>query len=228
MLGMKWECMWGFLSGLVFCYFREVKHLMATLGKYQRQNSPGTYDCGTWKAEWDWLYWYTASCSVVQSCTLRERVVIWRKKGLWCASAPDSSFGNCRMTGVWRGLWSFVLPTPPAQAQLIAQVHVQMSFEYLQGWGLHRCSGQPMPVLFHPHSKRCLLIFRGNLLCLLCASCLLSCHWTPLKRAWLCVHDAILSGIYPHWLGTPCPEPSSGWTVPALPAFPHMRAPVIH
>lgn len=40
---MKSECIWGFLSGLVFCYLREVNQLMARLGKYQRQNSPGTY-----------------------------------------------------------------------------------------------------------------------------------------------------------------------------------------
>lgn len=35
--------MWGFLSGLAFCYFREVHQLMARLGEYQRQNSPGAY-----------------------------------------------------------------------------------------------------------------------------------------------------------------------------------------
>lgn len=38
---MKWE--FFFFSGLVFCYFKEVHQLVARLGKYQRQNSPGTY-----------------------------------------------------------------------------------------------------------------------------------------------------------------------------------------
>lgn len=124
-------------------------------------------------------------------------MVIWRNKGLRCTPASDSSFENCRITGVGRGLWRSSYPSALAQAELIAQVHVQMSFEYLQGWRLHMCSGQPVPVLLHPHSTECLLTVRGNLLCLICASCLLSCHWTPLKRAWLCVLGAMLSGIYP-------------------------------
>jgi len=28
-----------------------------------------------------------------------------------------------------------------------------MTSEYLQGWRLHHLSGQPVPVLSHPHSK---------------------------------------------------------------------------
>ena len=33
---------------------------------------------------------------------------------------------------------------------------VQMAFEYLQGWRLRNLSGQPVPVLSHPHSKKVL------------------------------------------------------------------------
>lgn len=157
MSGMKWECLWGFLSELVFCYFGEVNQLMARLSKYQRQNSTGTYMIVAPER----LNWCTPSCSVVQSCTLREDGNL-RKKRLKCTPAPDSLFGYCRMTGVGRGLWRFSYPLALAQAELIAHVHVQMSFEYLQGWRLHRCSGQPMPFLLHALSKRCFLIFRGN------------------------------------------------------------------
>jgi len=37
-----------------------------------------------------------------------------------------------------------------------------MGFEYLQGGRLHNLSGQPVPVLGHPHSKKVLLnVLRG-------------------------------------------------------------------
>jgi len=29
-----------------------------------------------------------------------------------------------------------------------------MAFKYLQGWRLHNLSGQPVPVLSHPHSEK--------------------------------------------------------------------------
>ena len=36
----------------------------------------------------------------------------------------------------------------------VVQEHVQMAFEYLQGGRLHNLSGQPVPVLSNPHSKK--------------------------------------------------------------------------
>ena len=42
----------------------------------------------------------------------------------------------------------------PAQARPLAQDHVQMAFEYLQGRRLHNHPEQPAPVLRHPHTKK--------------------------------------------------------------------------
>lgn len=159
-------------------------------------------------------------CTDVHQVAVQCRAAPWERMVIWrCAPAPDGNFGNCRMPGVGRGLWRLCSPPTLAQAELIAQVRVQIPFQYLQGWRLHRCSGWPAPVLLHPHSQRCLLTLGERVLCLICANCLLSYHWTPLKRAWLCGFDAILSGIYPHWSGTPCPEPSPGWQSPLLHPF---------
>jgi len=36
---------------------------------------------------------------------------------------------------------------------MVAQDHIQMAFEDLQGWRLHDLPGQPVPVLSHAHSK---------------------------------------------------------------------------
>lgn len=52
-----------------------------------------------------------------------------------------------------------------------AQDHVQMAFEYPQGWRLHHLSGKPMPVLAPFKVKRCFLLLRGNHLCF---------SWSPL------------------------------------------------
>jgi len=46
-------------------------------------------------------------------------------------------------------------PTPllkQGHLELIAQDCVQTASEYLQRWRLHKLSGQPVPVLGHPHS----------------------------------------------------------------------------
>lgn len=45
-----------------------------------------------------------------------------------------------------------------------------------------------------------------------CAHCLCSWHWAPLKEAWLCLLCIIPSHIYRHWWNPPFP----GWTVSAL------------
>jgi len=41
--------------------------------------------------------------------------------------------------------------------ELLAQDHVQVASEYLQGWRLQRLSGQPVPVLGHPHNEKVFL-----------------------------------------------------------------------
>ena len=64
---------------------------------------------------------------------------------------------NHGMAEVGRDLWRSSSPTPlPKQGHLerIAQDCVQMAFEYLQGWRLHKVCGQPVPLLGHPHSEK--------------------------------------------------------------------------
>ncbi|KAK4826745.1 hypothetical protein QYF61_010998 [Mycteria americana] len=62
---------------------------------------------------------------------------------------------NHRMTEVGRDLWKASDPTPllkQGHLDLLAQDYVQPPFEYVQGWRLHNLSGQPVPVLSHPHN----------------------------------------------------------------------------
>ena len=70
-----------------------------------------------------------------------------------------------RLVEVGRDLWRSLCPTPllkQGHLDTVAQDHVQMGSEYLQGWRLHNISGQPIPVLCHLHSKK---VFRRHLLC---------------------------------------------------------------
>ncbi|XP_068785779.1 uncharacterized protein [Struthio camelus] len=63
---------------------------------------------------------------------------------------------NHRMVEVGRDLWRSSSPNPllkPGPLEHIAQDRVQAGFEYLQGRRLHYLSGQPAPVLCHPHSQ---------------------------------------------------------------------------
>lgn len=60
--------------------------------------------------------------------------------------------GSHRMAEVGRVLWRSSGPTPFSSRA--AQGHVQMAFQYLWGWRLHDSSGQPVPVLSHPHSEK--------------------------------------------------------------------------
>lgn len=76
--------------------------------------------------------------------------------------------GNHRLVEVRRDLWWSSSPTPLLeQGHLVhvAQVHVQVGFDYFQRKILHNLSGQLVPVLCHPHGKKFFLIFKWNLLC---------------------------------------------------------------
>jgi len=64
---------------------------------------------------------------------------------------------NHRMVEVGRGFWRSSGPNPllkQGHLELVAQDHPQMDFEYLQAWRIHNLSGQPVPALSHPHSKK--------------------------------------------------------------------------
>ncbi|KAK4806816.1 hypothetical protein QYF61_005612 [Mycteria americana] len=61
------------------------------------------------------------------------------------------------MVEVGRDLWRLSCTTPllkQGYLEPVAQDHVQTAFEYLQGGRLHNLSGQPFPVLSHPHSQK--------------------------------------------------------------------------
>jgi len=71
---------------------------------------------------------------------------------------------NHRMVGFGRDLWKSSSPTPmlkQVHLEQTAQDCIQVGLEYLQRRRLHSLSGQPVPVLRHPHSKEVFfLMFR--------------------------------------------------------------------
>jgi len=65
-----------------------------------------------------------------------------------------------------RGLWRLSGPSPLLKAgptTVGCSGPRQDSFEYLQGWKLHKLSGRPAPVFEH-RGKKILLIFKWNFL----------------------------------------------------------------
>jgi len=80
------------------------------------------------------------------------------------------------------------------------------------------------PRYAHPHGNGSVTWCLGGTSCVsVCAHCLLSCHWAPLKR--VCLHPlcTLPSGICVHWWDPLWAFSSSGWTAPTLSAFPNMR-----
>ena len=79
---------------------------------------------------------------------------IWKEKYVLSSQ-------NHRAAGVGGDLWRSSGPTTLLnQGHLgpVAQDHIQMASEYLQGWRLHNLHGEPVPVLHHPHSQK---VFAG-------------------------------------------------------------------
>jgi len=73
----------------------------------------------------------------------------------------DFNSENHVMVEVRRDLWGSSGPISLVKGvhlELIAQDRVQMAFEYLQRWQLHNLSGQPVPLLSHPHSKNVIVL----------------------------------------------------------------------
>jgi len=61
------------------------------------------------------------------------------------------------MVQVGRQLYRQSCPTPvlkQGHLEPVVQDSVQLAFKYLQGWRLHNPSGQPLPLLSHPHSEK--------------------------------------------------------------------------
>lgn len=71
----------------------------------------------------------------------------------------SSVLQNCRKVEVGRDFWKSSGPTfllKKGHLEQVAQDHVQVAFEDLQGGRLHNHSGQTVPVLCHSHSKEVL------------------------------------------------------------------------
>lgn len=71
----------------------------------------------------------------------------------------------------WKGLLESILSEPlfkQDHLEQVAQDHIQLTFEKLQGWRVHNLSGYPVPVVSSSHSKKkkCFLKFRQSILCL--------------------------------------------------------------
>lgn len=64
------------------------------------------------------------------------------------------------MFAVGRDLWRSSHANPllrQGHLQPVAQNHIQMAFQYVQGWRLHILHEQPMAVLGPPHSEKAFL-----------------------------------------------------------------------
>lgn len=105
------------------------------------------------------------------------------------------------MVEVGRYLWRLPGPTPCSGRATWSRLPRTIS---RQGGRSHNLSGQPVLMVCHPHIKNYFLMFIG----MWCphAHCLLSCPWTPLKRAWLPLLCTLPSNIYTHWGGNTPPR----------------------
>ena len=93
---------------------------------------------------------------------------------------------------------------------------VYIAFEYLQGGSFHSLPGQPVPVLGHPHSKKCFLIFRGNIPCFSLCSLPLDLSLGTTEKS-LALSSLHLPFSYLYMLTrSPWAFSPLGWTVTAL------------
>jgi len=108
-----------------------------------------------------------------------------------------------------KDLWRPSGPTPllkQGHLEPVAQDHLQMAFEYPQGWRLHRLSGQPVPGLGHPHSETVFPDIQTSHVSA-CVSFLWSWHWaitemslvpSSLQRPFRYVYTLMRSALLPN------------------------------
>ena len=156
------------------------------------------------KHHWDYLHGHLCWLVVpVSSNTENDRVREW-----------------LRLKGPLEVIWSNCL-LKQSHLELVVQDLVQMAFEYLQEWTLHNFSGN-LYQCQSPLLQKCVSwCWRWTFHVSVCAHCLWSCHWAPLKRAWFCPLCTLPWSIDTHRLHIPWAFSSPSWAVPALSAFPY-------
>lgn len=93
-----------------------------------------------------------------------------------------------KVAGLARNLWRSSIWIPllrQVQLELVAQDHVLLSFECLQGWRLHNPSGQTIPMFEHLHNRHFFPFFLYSYGIPVCASCLFCFYWAVMRRVWL-------------------------------------------
>lgn len=88
----------------------------------------------------------------------------------------------------------------------VAQDHVKSALEDLQRGRLHSLSGQPVPGLHHPHRRKAFPDVQTEPH-FVCACCLLTWHWAPLKTEWLSLLFAPSLQVFTYINKIPTPEP---------------------
>lgn len=105
---------------------------------------------------------------------------------------------NHRMIGLRRELWRSSGPSLLLRQSGVGCPWLCPGFWNLQGWRLHNVSGQHVPMFSHTQHISASWSLDGIPCVPICAHCLLSWHWIPLKRTWLEPLGALYAGIYIH------------------------------
>lgn len=94
-----------------------------------------------------------------------DKVVIQRKKGLRCASAPSSSVESCRTVEVGRGLWRSSYPSPaPSTSRADCPGPCPNDLNISKGGCSAAAQGHLCWCSVTLAVRKCLLTFRQNLL----------------------------------------------------------------
>ena len=141
-------------------------------------------------------------------------VTLTPKSNLFMPHITESLYSWC-----WKGLGGYLLQTPCSSKTIYSCLSRIMSRCLLKTSEEGDCSysGQPVPVICHPHYIKVLSNVQTEhpQSVSVCTQCLLPYQWAPMERAWF--HFFVLSGICTHGQGHPSSDFSSpAWTFPAL------------
>ena len=150
-----------------------------------------------WRAQFVCWKWYvSANCYQQQLCFWH-----WIFSLLQSNTHIPSEITESQSGWGWKGPLKIIWSSPPVQA---GPPRASCPGPHPDGFWLSpiysHLSGQPVPVLSHPHSKKVVSWCSEGTCCVsVCAHCLWSCHWAPWKRAWLPLLCTLPSGSYIHW-----------------------------